>query len=123
MRKCFLLFLAVFFLAFGCGKKSARQYGGGYEGGLDLEADYARTPGLGYDDSEQLFSGTSNLYGKMADGSTGSPAAASRSRADEPEFMAENVHRASGACLYMAFIWKDRPVEETLAPGGEQKTT
>jgi hypothetical protein len=84
MRKLFLLFLAVFFLAFGCSKK---------EGGLTKEyaAEFSRTPGLAYDDSAPVYKEVSNLYGRMADENTGS--AASRSKADEPRYIAENVER------------------------------
>lgn len=91
MQKYFLLFWAALFLVLGCSKKGAPQFSG-YEGGL---AEYsrveARSPGLAYDDSANLFSETS-MY-KMPEENAGSAAAASRAKADEPEFIAENVER------------------------------
>jgi hypothetical protein len=93
MQKYFLLFLAVFFLVFGCSKKSAPQFGG-YEGGLTSENSpyIGRKPALPYDDSALDFRDMSNLYGKMSDESTGS-AAASGGNANEPQSIAENIER------------------------------
>ena len=92
MKKLFLVFFALSFLAFGCSKKRAPQYSE-YGGGAEFSRSTARTPGLAYDDSATLFSETSNLYGKMSDENAGSPAAASRAKADEPGYIAENVER------------------------------
>jgi hypothetical protein len=94
MRKYFPLFLMVFFLVLGCSKKSAPLFGM-YEGGLVSESSsvyLGGKPGLGYDDSAPLFYDMSNLYGRTADENTGS-AATSRSNANEPEYIAENVER------------------------------
>jgi len=76
MQKYFLLFLAVFFLAFGCSKKSAPQSSGYEIGATEFSRSVARSPGLAYDDSVE---------------NTG--AAASGSNAGAPEYIAENVER------------------------------
>jgi hypothetical protein len=89
MKKCFLLFLAVFFWVFGCSKMAGK-----YEGGVaEFSNSRARSPGLGYEDSAPVYKGVSNLYGNMADENTGSTAAASGANATESEFMAENIER------------------------------
>ena len=73
MQKYFLLFLAVFFLVFGCSKKSAPQYSGYEERATQFSNSTARTPGLAYDDS--------------------APAAASGVNASTPEITVENTER------------------------------
>jgi hypothetical protein len=97
MQKYFLLFLAVFFLAFGCAKKSASQ---SRSATLGAVADTS-WEGMGYNpegpggvegQTPTLFRDMSNLYGKMSDESTIS-AAASSSNANEPGYMAENIER------------------------------
>jgi hypothetical protein len=92
MKKYFLFFLAVFFLAFGCSKKSVSK-SSVYEGGAaEYSSSTPRARGLTYDDSEPLFYDMSNLYGKMSDENTRS-AAASGTNAGAPEYIAENVER------------------------------
>jgi len=105
MQKYFPLFLAVFFLVFGCGKKSAQQFSG-YENGLVARGFVSENAtvstqwaGTGFNpespagiegQSPAVYRDMSNLYGRMSDESTGSAAGAN---ANEPEYIADNVER------------------------------
>jgi len=106
MRRYLPLFLAAFFLVFGCSKKASYREAASYfapadgytrwEGtGYNPEGLDARTPGLGYDDAayleKPLFKDMSNLYGKAADENT--VAAASGTNAGTPEYITENPER------------------------------
>jgi hypothetical protein len=106
MRKYFTFFLAALFLVFGCSKKHAPQFSG-YEDGLasrgfvsENAAGYTRWEGTGYNPegaagieaaTPTAFKDMSNLYGRMSDESPAE--AASRTNADKPEYIAENVER------------------------------
>ena len=81
-------------MALGCSKKSAPQFGGLYDGGLASEnaVMYAEWKGTGFNPE-----GADGIEGQATelgyDKNTGSPAAASGGKADEPQYMAGNVER------------------------------
>jgi len=85
MRKLFLLFLAVFFLAFGCSKGASYNEGRAAQ----LAAFSFDSDGAAPEEARE----DANLYSRASAQNTGSGTMVSGSNANEPEFTAGNIER------------------------------